>query len=195
VKKNLKLVERFATSSGGREGFGQLLPHIDEIAAGKKPSASNFNQVAEATLPHLINLFKAIKSEDIDEIKKISRNLVGLGPGLSPSADDALTGLMVALWWFTGSLGGDIKRVKKINEAIISYADKTTLLSQQLLRHAARGETNETVEVLLDAIFVGDVEDVEAGAEKVLKIGETSGMDMMVGLLLGLRLGVASAYF
>jgi len=189
LEKNLKIVEQFAASKGGREGLGQLLSHIDEIAMGKKPSASNFNQVAEATLPHLINLFKTIRSGDINEIKKISRNLVGLGPGLSPSADDALTGLMVAFWWSTSSLGGDIKRVKKINETIISYADKTTLFSQQLLRHAARGETNEAVEVLLDAIFVGEVEDVEAGAENVLRIGETSGMDMMVGLLLGLRLG------
>jgi hypothetical protein len=190
VKKNLKNLEKFAADNGRREGLGQLLSHIDEISAGKKPSASNFNQVAKVTLPHLVNLFEAIKSEDIDEIKKISRNLVGLGPGLSPSADDALTGLMVALWWSTGSLGGDIGRVKKINGAIISYANKTTLLSQQLLKHAARGETNEAVEFLLDAIFVGDVEDVEASAEKVLMIGETSGVDMMVGLLLGLQVGL-----
>jgi hypothetical protein len=140
VEKNLKNLEKFAANNGRRGGLGQLLSHIDEISAGKKPSASNLNRVAKATLPHLVNLFKAMKSGDIDEIKKISRNLVGLGPGLSPSADDALTGLMVALWWSTGSLGGDIGRVKKINEAIISHADKTTLLSQQLLKHAARGD-------------------------------------------------------
>jgi len=192
LEKNLKSVEQFAAGKGGREGLGQLLSHIDEIAIGKKPPASSLNRVAEATLPHLVNLFKAIKSSRIDEIKKISRNLVGLGPGLSPSADDALTGLMVALWWSTDSLGGDIERVKKINEVVVSCVDRTTLLSQQLLKHAARGETNEAVEVLLNAIFVGEAEDVEAGAEKVLRIGETSGMDMMVGLLLGLRLGVGA---
>lgn len=190
VKKNLKTVERFVAGKGGREGLGQLLFHIGRIAVGKKPSTSDFNRAAKATLPHLIDLFKAIKSGSINDVKKISRNLVGLGPGLSPSADDALVGLMVAFWWSTGSLGGDIGRVKKINEAIVSYAGKTTLLSQQLLRHAARGETNEAVEALLDAIFLGKTEDVEAGAEKVLRIGETSGMDMMVGLLLGLRLGL-----
>lgn len=192
LEKNLKIVEQFAAGKGGREGLGQLLSHIDEIAIGKKPSASSLNRVAGATLLHLVNLFKAIKSSGIDEIKKISRNLVGLGPGLSPSADDALMGLMVALWWSTDSLGGDIEGVKKINEAVVSCADRTTLLSQQLLKHAARGETNEAVEVLLNAIFMGEAEDVEAGAEKVLRIGETSGMDMMVGLLLGLRLGVGT---
>ena len=136
-----------------------------------------------------MNLFKAIRYESIDEIKKISRNLIGLGPGLSPSADDVLMGLMIALWWSTNSLGGDIGRVKKVNEAIISHANKTTLLSQQLLRHAARGETNEAVEILLDGIFMGESEDIGVSAQRVLKIGETSGTDMMAGILLGLRAG------
>jgi len=88
-------------------------------------------------------------------------------------------------------LGGDIERVKKINEAVVSCADMTTLLSQQLLRHAARGETNEVVEILLDGIFVGEPEDVRVSAQRVLKIGETSGADMTVGILLGLRAGFA----
>ena len=189
VKKNLKILEKFVASNGRREGLGQLLSHIDEIAAGKRPSASNLSEVAEATLPHLASLFEAVRSGGVDEIKKISRNLVGLGPGLSPSGDDALVGLMVALWWSANSLGGDIERVKKINEAVVSCADKTTLLSQQLLRHATRGETNEVVEILLDGIFVGEPEDVRVSAQRVLKIGETSGADMTVGILLGLRAG------
>jgi len=189
VKKNLKILEKFVAKNCRREGLGQLLSHIDEIAIGKISSTSNFNEIAKTVLPSLMNLFKAIRYESIDEIKKISRNLIGLGPGLSPSADDVLMGLMIALWWSTNSLGGDIGRVKKVNEAIISHANKTTLLSQQLLRHAARGETNEAVEILLDGIFMGESEDIGVSAQRVLKIGETSGTDMMAGILLGLRAG------
>jgi len=189
VKKNLKILEKFVANNGRREGLGQLLSHIDEIAIGKISSTSNFNEIAKIVLPSLMNLFKAIKSESVDEIKKISGNLIGLGPGLSPSADDALMGLMISLWWSTNSLSGDIGRVKKINEAIISHASKTTLLSQQLLRHAAIGETNEVVEILLDGIFMGEPEDIGVGAQRVLNIGETSGIDMMAGILLGLRAG------
>jgi len=189
AKKNLKTLEKFVASNGRREGLGELLSHIDEIAIGKISPTSDFNDIAKVVLPSLMNLFKAIGSENIDGIKKNSRNIVGLGPGLSPSGDDALMGLMVALWWSANSLGGDIERVKKINEAIISNANKTTLLSQQLLRHAARGETNEAVETLLDGIFVGGPEDIGISAQRVLDIGETSGTDMMAGILLGLRAG------
>jgi len=189
VKKNLKILEKFVASNGRREGLGELLSHIDEITIGKISLTSDFNDVAKVVLPSLMNLFKAIGSENINDIKKNSRNIIGLGPGLSPSGDDALMGLMVALWWSANSLGGDIERVKKINEAIISHANKTTLLSKQLLRHAARGETNEIVETLLDGIFVGGPEDIGVGAQRVLKIGETSGTDMMAGILLGLRAG------
>lgn len=189
VKKNLKILEKFVAKNCRREGLGQLLSHIDEIAIGKISPTSNFSEIAKTVLPSLMNLSKAIRYESIDEIKKISRNLIGLGPGLSPSADDVLMGLMIALWWSTNSLGGDIRRVKKINEAIISHANKTTLLSQQLLRHAARGETNEAAEILLDGIFMGEPEDIGVSAQRVLKIGETSGTDMMAGILLGLRAG------
>jgi len=189
VKKNLKILEKFVAKNCRREGLGQLLSHIDEIAIGKISPTSNFNEIAKTVLPRLMNLSKAIRYESIDKIKKISRNLIGLGPGLSPSADDVLIGLMIALWWSTNSLGGDIGRVKKINEAIISHANKTTLLSQQLLRHAAKGETNEAVEILLDGIFMGEPEDIGVSAQRVLKIGETSGTDMMAGILLGLRAG------
>jgi hypothetical protein len=190
VKKNLKILEKFIAENRRREGLGELLSHTDEIAVGKISSTSNFNDVAKVVLPNLVNLFRAIESENVNDIGKISGNLIGLGPGLSPSGDDALIGLMVALWWTTNSLGGDIERVRKINETIITHANKTTLLSKQLLRHAARGETNEIVEALFDGIFVGEPEDVIAGARKVLRIGETSGVDMMVGLLLGLRVGL-----
>jgi len=189
VKKNLKILEKFVAKNCRRGGLGQLLSHVDEIAIGKISSTSNFNDIAKAVLPSLVDLFKAIRSEGIDDVKKISRNLIGLGPGLSPSGDDVLIGLMISLWWSTNSLGGDIGRAKKINEAIIIHTNKTTLLSQQLLRHAARGETNEAVEILLDGIFMGEPEDIGVRAQRVLNIGETSGTDMMAGILLGMRAG------
>ncbi len=190
IKRNLELVKRLAVNKGGREGLGQLLKHIDEIAAGKMPQTSNLNAVARAVLPRLIDLVKATKSENVGGVKEAAQKLIGLGPGLSPSADDTLSGFTAALWWVSHSLGKGIDRVKKINETIISCSGTTTLLSQQLLRHAAKGETNERVGELLEAILAGAPPDIEKWIEEVLKIGETSGIDMMVGLLLGLEIGL-----
>lgn len=190
IERNLELAKRIAANKGGREGLGQLLQHIDEIAAGKMPQTSDLNAVARAVLPQLIDLVKATKSENFEGVKGAAQKLIGLGLGLSPSADDALSGFTAALWWVSHSLGKGINRVKKINEIVASCSGTTTLLSQQLLRHAAKGETNERVGELLESILAGTPPNVETGVEEVLKIGETSGVDMMVGLLLGLEIGL-----
>ncbi len=192
IKRNLELAKRLAASKGGREGIGQLLKHIDKIAAGKMPQTSGLNAVARAVWPQLINLVKAAKSKNVGGVKGAAQKLIGLGPGLSPSADDALSGFTAALWWVSHSLDKGIDRVKKINEIVISCSGTTTLLSQQLLRYAAKGETNERVGELLEAILTGASQDVETGVEEVLKIGETSGIDTIVGLLLGLEIGLAT---
>jgi hypothetical protein len=191
IRRNLELAKRLAAGKVGREGLGQLLKHIDEIAAGKMPQTSDLNMVAKAVLPRLVDLVKATKSENVNGVKGAAQKLIGLGPGLSPSADDTLSGFTAALWWVSHSLGEGIDRVKKINETIISCSGATTLLSQQLLRNAAKGETNERVGELLDAILAGEPPKVESGVKEVLKIGETSGTDMIVGVLVGLNLGLS----
>lgn len=190
IKRNLELAKQLAASKAMREGLGQLLLHIDEIATGKMRRTSDLNVVARTVLPQLIDLTRATKSGNVEGVRRVAQKLIGLGPGLSPSADDALMGFMVALWWITNSLGKDIDRVRIINNAIVSCVGGTTLLSQQLLKHASRGETNEAVENLLEAILAGPPTDVGTSVEKVSAIGETSGVDMMAGLLVGVQVGL-----
>ena len=189
IENNLEVAKRLASNRS--ESLGQLLPHIDEISSGVALPELELNQVAKAVLPHVVSLVSAVRSEDLDGVKQSSENLLGLGPGLSPSADDMLVGFMAGLQWTVDSLGGDIDRVDVINRTITARAaEKTTLLSQQLLRHAARGEVNETVQLLLEAILAGTPADVESATKEVLTIGETSGVDMMVGILIGMHLGL-----
>ncbi|MFQ6129417.1 MAG: DUF2877 domain-containing protein [Candidatus Hadarchaeaceae archaeon] len=190
IKRNLELAKRLAANKGRRDGLGQLLKHIDEIAAGEMPQTSDLNMVARTVLPRLIDLVKATQSESVEGVKVAAQKLIGLGPGLSPSADDAMSGFTASLWWASHSLNKDIDLVKKINETVAKSSSTTTLLSQQLLRHAAKGETNERVGGLLEAILAGTAPDVERRVEEVLQIGETSGIDMTVGLLLGVQLGL-----
>jgi hypothetical protein len=189
-ERNLELAKSLIVNKKREEGVGQLSSGIGKILNGKFPLTSCLNPVAKVALPHIINLVKMIRSGELAGVKKVSQSLIGLGPGLTPSVDDMLTGFMVASWWFANSFDKNAIRIRKVNEAIISCANGTNLLSQQLLRHAARGETNETVEDFLKAIFVGKPTNVKVKTERVLEIGESSGMDMMAGLLLGLYLGL-----
>ena len=190
IKRNLKLAKQLAADKARREGLGQLLSHIDEISARKVNLTPDLNAVARTVLPLLVRLLEAVKSGDIGSIERVAQKLIGLGPGLSPSADDALSGFTAALWWASHSVNRGVDSVEEINRAIASQASGTTLLSGQLLRHAARGEVNERVEKLLGKLLEGAPSEIEPLVEQVMKIGETSGIDMMVGLLLGMRVGL-----
>lgn len=191
VARNLELAKRLVARKSGREGLGQLLPHVDEIASEIVPHVSDPSQVVEAALPHLINLVRSVRASDVRSIGQSAQKLVGLGPGLSPSADDALAGFMAGLWWTANSLGRELVRVRTMNETIVGRMGGTTLMSQQLLEHAALGETNEAVEGFIESLLVGTAADVKAGVERISKIGETSGIDTAVGVLLGLNLGLS----
>jgi len=192
IRRNLGLVTQHAVDKTKRGGLGQLLPHIDQIAVGDAPRISGLNAVAEAVLPRLVDLVSAVGLGDVEKVEAAARKLVGLGPGLSPSADDALAGFTATLWWISHSLGKNVGQMERINATIAGCASVTTLLSQQLLKHAAKGETNERVGDLLESILAGPAEAIERRVERVLEIGETSGIDTMVGLLLGLNLGLRS---
>lgn len=189
VRRNLTLARELA---GGREeGLGQLVPHVESIVSGAPFDDPQLNQVSRVALPHITVLASAVKSGDLRLVRQSAKNLVGLGPGLSPSTDDMLAGLMAGLRWTVNSFRGDVARVDEINRTIVTHvAGDTTLLSQQLLKHAARGEVNEAVGGLLEAILAGEPKDVKVAAEKVLAIGESSGVDISVGISLGLLLGL-----
>ena len=190
IERNLELAKKIAAGKAGHEGLGQLLSRVDEISAGKVDLTPDLNAVARIVLPLLVQLLEAVKSGDINGVERVAQKLIGLGPGLSPSADDALSGFTAALWWVSHSVNRGVDRVEEINRAIASQTSGTTLLSAQLLRHAAGGEVNERVEKLLGKMLEGAPPEIEPLVKQVMDIGETSGVDMMVGLLLGVRAGL-----
>jgi hypothetical protein len=188
IRNNLLMAEKLVRSGHYEEGLGQLLPHVDEIIAGIAIDESRLNRVAKLALPHIRSLVVAVRSRDLHLLASSTRKLVGLGPGLSPSADDLLVGFMSSLCWMTNSFGKDIDYIHRANQAILASAlGRTTLLSQQMLKHAAVGETNEIIEDLLEAILAYGSDEVRKAASRVLTMGETSGADTMLGILLGLR--------
>jgi len=193
VKRNLSLLKEIASRRS--EGFGQLVRQIENMISGARFNDGQLNQVSRLGLPHIKSLVSGIKSEDLELVRLSAKNLVGLGPGLSPSGDDLLAGFMVGLRWTVNSFNGDVNCVDEINRTIAHVAEGTTMLGKQLLIRAAAGEVNEAVEGLLEAILAGQIEEVRTATEKVLAIGETSGVDSIVGILLGSLLGIESLNF
>jgi hypothetical protein len=133
---------------------------------------------------------EGVEKNNTEKVKHAIGKLVGLGPGLTPCADDFLSGFASSLGWVSRSFEKHIDYVDRINEEIATQAGKTNLLSRQLLKHATKGEINERAEKLLTAILRGPSSEIEPLVREVMEIGETSGIDMMVGILLGVEIGL-----
>lgn len=114
--------------------------------------------------------------------------LVGAGPGLTPSGDDVLVGLLAALLRGGGSSPHSASVASWVSAAVVNNARRTTDISRHYLRLAARGHFGEPLSELVDAVVVGADAQVVAGrADDVLSVGASSGADAALGVLLGLR--------
>ncbi|WP_203991575.1 DUF2877 domain-containing protein [Sphaerisporangium rufum] len=121
----------------------------------------------------------------LDAITAAER-LMGLGPGLTPSGDDMLAGLLVALRHLGAATGaGRAVWVADWLAATVAFdaATRTTMISAALLRCAARGEA--CAEVLAVLRGLAGRGPLEPAVRRLLCVGHTSGADLAWGLRAG----------
>ena len=110
--------------------------------------------------------------------------LVGCGPGLTPSGDDVLCGVLLGLRLHPHGSGA---LVAELWRAVQPRLTATTSLSAALLREAADGYAVDPVIRLLERLAVEGTPDptarsVAEAVGAVLAIGHTSGADLLGGL-------------
>lgn len=103
--------------------------------------------------------------------------LLGLGPGLTPSGDDILGGAMIAL-----CLMGRHDAARALYAAITALPGHTNAISMAHLELAAAGQGAEAVHLLLGSLLRGEVS--HEAARRVDGVGHSSGWDMVLGALL-----------
>jgi hypothetical protein len=109
------------------------------------------------------------------------RRLVGHGPGLTPSGDDALAGaLLVRRALGAVTPGG---RPDPLAAAVRARLAATTAVSASLLGAALDGWATPEVVALVGAVEAGDPVRVRQALPPVLAVGHTSGADLVAGVL------------
>jgi hypothetical protein len=126
-------------------------------------------------------------------------DLLGLGPGLTPSGDDLLCGMLVAL-----HAVGETDMAHALYAEIAREAPSSTSpISAAFLRAAAEGLGCEALHAAIAAILEGQIEALAGRIGALGRIGHTSGWDALAGALLvlqafgttdGHRAGVARAW-
>ena len=120
--------------------------------------------------------------DDPPGLESYTSRLAGLGPGLTPSGDDVLMGLMHA--WFSRYPAG---RAQTASEIVADAAvPRTTSLSAAWLRAAAAGEAGVLWHRLIAATAAGDERELRETIRRILATGHTSGADALAGFVAGL---------
>jgi hypothetical protein len=133
------------------------------------------------------------------------RTLAGCGFGLTPSGDDFIAGVLVALCVVEQSRAGRVGRraeagprprggasgrvVGRLKNAVLGAGRSGSILAASAIEMAARGRVPARTQRLVAALAGGDRDEVVSAARAVLAMGSTSGADFATGLLLALRWG------
>ena len=111
-------------------------------------------------------------------VARLTAGLVGAGRGLTPSGDDALCGVLLAV----RAAGAPAQALAALSAAVTGSLAATTSLSASLLLAAAAGCAVPEVATLANAVSRGDEAGIDEALPAVLAIGHSSGADLLAGL-------------
>jgi hypothetical protein len=170
---DLSGVRRWA---GGLPGPAAVRAGAGGIVEASAPAASRSPLLAE---PYRAIALRAREALGARRLDRAARELAGLGPGLTPSGDDALAGILFALRALEGP-GSEA-----VGSAVARSA-ATGPVSRAYVEWSARGQALSPAHDLLRAAAAGDEAAAGSAARQVASVGETSGADFLLGLAWGL---------
>jgi hypothetical protein len=160
VRPDLLGLQSFAAGRVPQEGLGCLL--LDQ----HNPLSTHAQPALEALDRWLVG--NALGNE--------AAGLIGLGPGLTPSGDDYVAGMLVAL--------RECGRAVQANSLWRWLAPRleqgTSAISAAHLGAAAAGEAHEALHVCLEKLLLG-TDDWEAALTNLDAVGHCSGWDGLAG--------------
>ena len=172
AESNFKLVAKFIYNSSIENGFDiankSIIGQLFKVKKSSKDFCEYTNKLIE------------LKTND-EEIENIFNFFIGRGRGLPPSGDDFMLGVISAL--------------KVVNQDILSadlekYLNKygkkrTTDISLEYLKHICQGRIGRLTKKLCESIFISK-NDIEKNLIELSKKGHTSGIDTIIGVLVGM---------
>jgi len=187
IVANAEVARNTAIAFGNMAGLGGLLGLLSRRPVPSAPSG--LNMFASAALGRAARLEDALTAGDGAEAERAAADLVGLGPGLTPSSDDMLAGMALVCAVHGENSHSSPRATGLVGPSVLAAAPgRTTTLSTELLLQAALGRGNEAAMGLCDALLTGGLASVQRETRRVAAIGETSGTDAVLGMILGARL-------
>jgi len=134
-------------------------------------------------------LMRTTRQADLAAASTAARALIGLGSGLTPAGDDLLAGYLAGLWCVVRGRPDHEQFVSSLGRQVVHLSRRTNDISRTYLYHAAHGQISSRQAALAEAISRGESgEPLLSTAESAMRVGHSSGMDAVTGLLFGLTI-------
>lgn len=174
----IKLASGKIISSSQGNGLSSILPYLLEL-----PNHKNFN--INEIIPPYKNILHVQRSMGGLPSTSSIVGLLGSGPGLTPSGDDFVIGLLLAVNRWETELATR-HNLDLFNRGIVDAAyQKTTTLSANLIECAAQGLGDQRLIEALDWLMSGSGQDAHV-IDNLLTWGSSSGSDVFVGYVVAL---------
>ena len=184
IKLKLNIVKKHIREKGNKEGIFRLMQLIPFDLYNGNDNILDSSQIF--IKERFENFVKAFINNNIKEINTLSKKIIGFGPGLTPSMDDFLSGMMIANLYVSHYLKLSIEDAYSINKQIVYNIDnKTTRVSEEMLKQSSIGETNEDIRNLMVRIIGISNNQLSDLLEKVINFGHSSGTDILCGIYIG----------
>lgn len=164
---------------------GQRLKGTDLIAADLFQLDKGSSLTRKLSQP-VLELMAATKHFDVEASADAARQMIGLGPGVTPTGDDILIGYLAGLWSTAGEDKEKLTFIESFGAALLQFVDQTNEISGTYLYHAIHGQFSSSLINLVNAIANGENENLLLASKYAMRVGHSSGMDSVTGLLIGL---------
>jgi len=168
------------------QGLLPLLPRLTHQSMRSRPAVDNLYSRYIAGDLEAFN--DAVKKSNWEHALTRADRLIGFGMGSTPACDDFLAAYLVVFNIAEVLNPGYISWIREFNQAIATKAKyRTTLISANMLRHAADGKISRSHQELIQACLFENENDLVQLAHRVMQHGATSGGDFLLGLVCALE--------
>ncbi|HKV43615.1 MAG TPA: DUF2877 domain-containing protein [bacterium] len=174
---------RAVTAAPPEKSLALLLPYLQE-----EELPAPLLKVTHFPRSHALmgGLAESLALRNRRGLKVVTSSMAGLGPGLTPSGDDFIGGVLLAL-----ALAREDRpdaELKEIGGLLLeTAAPRTHEISAAYLKAAHAGEASDRWHRLLGALASGDPPAIVEAAHGVMRTGETSGADMLSGFIIAMQ--------
>jgi hypothetical protein len=187
VKANCEQLIEFLLFLNPSDGLSPLMPSLWAQSNGDiefSRAADIFSRIS----PAIFDVVRACRQRDFSGILEKGKGLIGLGPGLTPSGDDFMGGLLFSALILKNFFPEAFSWNQECMTEFLSEAQsRTHPLSFVFLSDFASGHAPAPLGEVMNYLLQGrDFERAASAVVQLLRFGHSTGGDMLSGLLTGM---------